>query len=90
MTLPGRLRISDSLLQDVFGLLYELPMQIDGVAIDSADRVVFSKNVIRGLFVVLGRELMIVPGVLLTCQIPQPVILCFGTGAWAMIKGWRN
>lgn len=52
MRLSGTLRISNPLLQDPFRLLHILSMQIDRVAIDSPDGIVFTENVIRGLLIV--------------------------------------
>jgi len=45
--------VSDALLQNVFGLLYKLPVQINGVPIDTAYRVIFPEDVIGCLFVIL-------------------------------------
>ena len=52
MGLALRLGVLDALLQDVLGLFYELAMQIDGVPIYSADRVILAEDEVRGLFVV--------------------------------------
>jgi hypothetical protein len=52
MGLALRLRISDALLQNVLRLFYELSMQIDGVAVDPAHRIIFAKDIVRGLLVV--------------------------------------
>lgn len=52
MPLPLRLRGRDALLQDLLGLLDVLPVQVDGVGVDAAGRVVLAEDVRRGLPVV--------------------------------------
>lgn len=53
MRLPSRLCITYPGLENVFGLLYELSMQINGVFSHAAWCVVLAKDVFGGLFVVL-------------------------------------
>lgn len=52
MPLPLRLRGRDTLLQDLLGLLDVLPVQVDGVGVDAARRVVLAEDVRRRLPVV--------------------------------------
>lgn len=47
------LRVADALLEDVLGLLDELPVQVDRVVGDAARRVVLPEDVLAGLLVVL-------------------------------------
>jgi hypothetical protein len=53
MRLPILLRISNSLLQNILRLLYELPMQVYCIVRDSSCGVVLSEDVFRSLLVVL-------------------------------------
>jgi hypothetical protein len=53
MRLSILLRISYPLLENLFCLLYELPMQIYCVVRDSALRIILSENIVRRLFIVL-------------------------------------
>lgn len=46
------LRVSDALLDDIFGLLDELTVQVDGVGGDAVERVVLAEDVLGGLVVV--------------------------------------
>ncbi len=52
MGLALRLRISDAPLQNVLRLFDKLSVQIDGVAVDPADCIIFAKDILRGLLVV--------------------------------------
>lgn len=47
------LGVADALLEDLLGLFDELAVQVDGVAVDFADGVVFAKDELGGLLVVL-------------------------------------
>lgn len=57
MGLPMSLSVSNTLLKNIFGFLNKLAMQIDSVSVNSAHRIVLSKNVIRGLLIVLVHHL---------------------------------
>ena len=52
MGLALRLSISDALFQDILGLFYKLPVQVDGVPVDPADCIVFAKDEVRSLLIV--------------------------------------
>ena len=57
MGLAVRLSISDALFQDILGLFYKLPMQIDGVPSDPALCIVLPKDKVRSLLVIcVGRQ----------------------------------
>ena len=56
MRLARRTRVADPLLEDIFGFLDELPVQVDGVGGDAVQRVVLPEYVLGGLFVVLVHE----------------------------------
>jgi hypothetical protein len=47
------LGVADALLEDLLGLFDELAVEIDGVAVDFADGVVFAEDEFGGLLVVL-------------------------------------
>lgn len=64
MCLARGLGISYSLFQDVFGLLYELPMQVNCVPVHSTHGIVLSEDIVRRLLVVLVCELGVVLGLL--------------------------
>jgi hypothetical protein len=51
--LAGALCVANSLLQNLFCLFDELPMQVNGIACDFSDGIVLAEDVLRGLFVVL-------------------------------------
>ena len=53
MGLACALCVADSLLKNVFCFLDELTMQIDSVACDFSDGIVFTEDLLRGLLVVL-------------------------------------
>ena len=47
------LGVADALLEDLLGLFDELAVQVDGVAVDFADGVVFAEDELGGLLIVL-------------------------------------
>lgn len=53
VSLPVFLGVSDAPLEDVLGLLDELPVQVDGVVGDAPHGVVLPEDVLAGLAVVL-------------------------------------
>ena len=53
MRLACGLSVFDPLFQDVFCLFNELSVQVNGVAVDSADGIVLAEDEVGGLLVVL-------------------------------------
>lgn len=50
--LPMRLGILDPLFQDLLSLLHELPVQIDGVCLDTPVCIVFAEDKLRRLSII--------------------------------------
>lgn len=68
------LRVPDALLEDFFCLLYELAMQINGVAGNLADSIVLAEDEFGGLFVVVVCRCLMLLGLLAE-------VVCAGTVA---------
>jgi hypothetical protein len=78
MRLPILLRISDSLLQNLLCFLYKLPVQINRIVGNSPLRIIFPKDIIRGLFVILIHLCRMLLPLLrqLMCRSPISALVC--------------